>query len=69
MTYLFPATWYGEETIQLGVFFDRQAAEQFAREINDECQAEVVEVDEVALVDRYGFPIKASEIIDAGIQL
>lgn len=38
------------------VFFDASAAESFVRQQNDTVQAEHYRVEEVQLIDNYGFP-------------
>ena len=52
---LFEAWWHGVDHIHIATFFDRATAEAFCREINDECQADVMEVEMVALIDRHGY--------------
>lgn len=46
----------------LAVFWDGAAAYAFAKRENDAYEAEVVAIEEIALVDRYGFPCAVSEI-------
>lgn len=39
----------------------RDAIDEFVRHENDEMQADVLEVEEIALYDNYGFPIPLNE--------
>jgi hypothetical protein len=43
------------------IALDREAADQFAQTENDEVQCEILTVDEVALVDNYGYPCQRRE--------
>lgn len=63
MTYLFPVSFNqgGDNGHIVFVGLDRAAAEAFAKEENDEVQCEILTVDEVALVDNYGFPCQRNE--------
>jgi hypothetical protein len=48
------------ETI-LFVAFDHEAAAQFARTVDDDCECEVTEINEFALVDNYGYPCQRKD--------
>lgn len=58
---LFESWWYGCNYAHIATFFDRESAEAFCKEINDECQADVMEIEAVALIDNHGFPCSASD--------
>jgi hypothetical protein len=56
---LHPVSFLGE-TI-LFVAFDREAAAKFANAVNDDCECEVTEIDELALIDTLGFPCQRKD--------
>ena len=58
---LFEAWWYGCDHTHVATFFDRTSAETFCKKINDECRADVMEIEAVALIDNYGYPCSSSD--------
>lgn len=61
MKYAF-AAFYEPADFPVAIFWDRGAAQIFAKTENDAVQAEVVLVEEIALVDAYGFPGRLTDL-------
>lgn len=53
---------YDEFSVIIAIFWEHEAAVNFAESQNDEIQADLVAIESVPLIDMYGFPCKICDL-------